>query len=64
MEDKLTVGQAAIALRYHPNHIRRLIRQGVMTAAKFGQFWIIDVKEVERVKSLQDEYGRLTKNPD
>ena len=59
MTDKLTVRQAAEALGYHPDHVRRLIRQETIEAEKVGGLvWMIDRAEVERIKREQ-ENGRL-----
>ena len=56
---KLTVKQAAVELGYHPNHLRRLLRQGVVKGEKLaGVLWQIEPEEVERVKQAQIE-GRL-----
>ena len=56
---KLTVKQAAIELGYHPNHLRRLLRQGVVKGEKLaGVLWQIEPEEVERVRQAQIE-GRL-----
>lgn len=57
--NKLTVKQAAKALGYHPDHVRRLLRAGVIRAEKVGGLvWLIDQEEVNRIKREQ-ENGRL-----
>ena len=58
MADKLTVKEAAKLLGYHQNHVYRLLRQGVIKGARFSRVWMIDRREVERVKSEQGEGGR------
>lgn len=57
--DKLTVDQAAELLDYHPDHVRRLLRQGRMEGEHFNRVWMIDREEVERLKALQFPSGRL-----
>jgi excisionase family DNA binding protein len=59
MSDKLTVAEAAELLGYHENHVRRLLRSGVIKAEQFSRIWIIDRSEVERVKALQSKGGRF-----
>ena len=51
----LTTQQAAELGGYHPNYIRRLIREGEVKARKFGPVWQVDrasllayVRKVER----------------
>ncbi len=59
MSERLTIKQAAQALGYHPDHVRRLIRAGVIQAEKVGGYvWLIDQAEIARVKREQQN-GRL-----
>jgi len=59
MADLLTVKQAAKELGYHPNHLRRLLRRGVIHGRKLRNGrWVITRREVERVKDRQTERGR------
>ena len=54
-----TVREAAEALGYHPDHVRRLLRAGVIQGEKLAGFlWLISQEEIERVKREQ-ENGRL-----
>lgn len=41
-EEWLTVNQAAQLAQYHPEHIRRLVRQGKINARKFSIVWQIN----------------------
>ena len=41
-EEWLTVEQAAELSRYHPNHIRRLLRSREISGRKWGQTWQVD----------------------
>lgn len=38
----MTVGEAAQLAQYHPNHVRRLLRTGRISGAKWGQTWMIN----------------------
>jgi len=62
VNDFLTAEQAATELGYHLNHLYRLLADKTVKGEKWGgKAWMISRKEIERVKSLQDEYGRLHK---
>jgi excisionase family DNA binding protein len=58
MGDKLTVAEAAKLLGYHENHVRRMLRSGVMKGEQFNRIWIIDRSEVERIRAAQTKGGR------
>jgi excisionase family DNA binding protein len=58
MGDKLTVAEAAKLLGYHENHVRRMLRSGVMKGEQFNRIWIISRSEVERIKAAQTKGGR------
>ena len=60
MADWLTVKEAAELLGYHPNHVRRLLREGRIVGHKLynGWYWAISMREVRRVQDLQTERGR------
>jgi excisionase family DNA binding protein len=58
-DTKLTAKETAQELGYHINHVYRLLAQGVMNGDRLGNYWLIDRDEVERLKALQDEHGRL-----
>ena len=40
-DEWLTVNDAAKLSGYHPEHIRRLVRQGAITAKKFSIVWMV-----------------------
>jgi hypothetical protein len=40
-EEWLSVNDAVKLSGYHPEHIRRLVRQGAITAKKFSIVWMI-----------------------
>jgi excisionase family DNA binding protein len=62
MSDPLTAQEAADELGYHIHHLYRLLRSGAIEARQFNRVWMIDRKEVERVKALQGPGGRLPKS--
>jgi len=58
---ELTAEEAAGQLGYHINHLYRLLADGTIRGRQFNRVWIIRQSEVDRVKNLQDEYGRIWK---
>ena len=40
-DEWLDVNEAAKLSGYHPEHIRRLVRQGAITAKKFSIVWMV-----------------------
>lgn len=49
IEAPLTVEDFARKIHYHPESVRRAIRQGRVKALKFGQDWRITLPEVRRI---------------
>jgi len=49
IEAPLTVEAAASLFFYHPESVRRAIRQGRIHAVRFGQGWRIPAPEVRRI---------------
>lgn len=45
----LTVEEVARAIRYHPESVRRAIRQGRIHAIQFGAGWRIPAAELRRI---------------
>ena len=62
MDRPLTAQEAADALGYTTDHLYRLLKEGTIQGRRFGQAWMIDHQEVERVKSLQGPKGRLPRS--
>ena len=58
MRDMLTVKETAKALKYHQNHVRRLLQAGTMKGSKIGNYWFVTQAEIARIKAGQDEHGR------
>ena len=40
-DEWLDVNEAAKLSGYHPEHVRRLVRQGAITAKKFSIVWMV-----------------------
>jgi len=59
MTRKMTAAEAAEELGYHLNHLYRLLKSGQVRGEQFNGVWIIERAEVDRVKAMQDERGRL-----
>jgi excisionase family DNA binding protein len=59
MSEKLTAKQAATILGYHVRHVHRLLKQGKLKGERFNRVWMVDAEGVERLKTQQNESGRL-----
>lgn len=57
MANKLTTNQVAEMLGYSVRHVQALLRLGAIKGEQFGRTWMIDCKEVERIKREQTEGG-------
>jgi len=57
----ITVEDAAKLAEYHPEHIRRLIRQGKIEARKFATVWQVDrsslIGYLNEIKDLGNKRG-------
>ncbi len=51
----LTVNEAAKLSGYHPEHIRRLVRQGAITAKKFSIVWMVNRKSLLTYTKSQEK---------
>ena len=55
----LTVNQAAEMSGYHPEHIRRLIREGEISARKFSIVWQVNRQSLlDYVQRKRDKKGK------
>ncbi len=58
-DDWITTKEAAEFSRYHPDHLRRLIRAGEIEARKFGIVWQVSRQSLlaylEAAKQSQDK---------
>ena len=59
MEGVLTAKDAAERLGYSLDHVYRLLKKGTLHGRRWGREWMISIEEIERIKALQDEHGRL-----
>jgi excisionase family DNA binding protein len=55
--DWLTVHEAAALAGYHPDHIRRLIRAGEVSARKFGPVWAVSQESLVAYLSRMEIQG-------
>jgi excisionase family DNA binding protein len=42
LQDLITVRDAAQLVGYHPEHVRELLRAGIVKGQKFGETWQVD----------------------
>lgn len=56
-DDWLTVQQAAKLSGYHPDHLRVLIRGGLIDARKFGPVWAINRHSLDAYIKKMRERG-------
>jgi len=59
VQGMLTTKQAAERLGYSVDHVYRLLKARVIRGRRWGREWMIPTDEVQRVKALQDDHGRL-----
>lgn len=59
IDEFVSVKEAAQILRYHRNHVYRLLREGKLEGKKFGGGWVVSVESVARIKSRQGDHGRV-----
>ena len=61
-EDWLTVQEAAKLSGYHPEYIRRLIRDNAIKAQKVSIIWLVDRESLQRYvdKASSSEDGRYS----
>jgi len=50
LNDFVTVSAAAHALKFHPETIRRLVRDGILAGQKWGKEWLVLKTSVEEYK--------------
>ena len=62
MKDEwLSVNEAAHLSGYHPEHIRRLVRQGAVTAKKFSIVWMVSKNSLLSYMKGQEKPPQDTK---
>lgn len=57
MPDWIDVSEAAAKAGYHPDHLRRLIRQGRIEAKKRGTMWWVDKASLLDYMATVEELG-------
>jgi excisionase family DNA binding protein len=63
MPDWIDVSEAAEKAGYHPDHLRRLIRQGKIGAKKRGTMWWIDKASLLEYMATVEELGNSRFGP-
>jgi excisionase family DNA binding protein len=63
--DWMTTQEAANLSGYHPDHVRRLIRAGLITARKWGNAWMISRESLlSYMVKVESEGARRGPKPD
>ncbi len=62
-DEWLTVNEAAKLSGYHPEHIRRLVRQGAITAKKFSIVWMVSRDSLLTYMKSQDKVSPQDQKP-
>lgn len=62
-EEWLTTDQASKLSGYHPDHLRRLIRSGELSARKFGPVWQINRQALDEYLVAAMESGDKRRGP-
>lgn len=47
LDQFMTVSSAAKSLKFHPETVRRLVRDGILTGQKWGKEWLVLKSSVE-----------------
>ncbi len=62
--DWLTTEEAASLAGYHPNHIRRLIKAGEISARKWGHDWMVSRSSLLKyLRQVEAEGGKRGPKP-
>ena len=56
-DDWITTTEASEISSYHPDHIRRLVRDGRIRAKKFGPVWQVSKESLEKYILHQEDLG-------
>lgn len=62
-EEWITVTEAAEISGYHPEHIRRLIREGMIHARKFGPLWQVSYPSLMEYQALSVQSDDRRRGP-
>ena len=60
-DEWLTVSEAAKLSGYHPEHVRRLVRQGSITAKKFSIVWMVSKNSLLSYMRSQEKPSQVQK---
>ena len=56
--DLITVRDAAQLVGYHPEHVRELLRAGIVKGQKFGETWQVDRADLLIYANRQAKSGK------
>lgn len=59
LADYMTTQEAADRLRFHVDHIRRMLRQGDLQGKKVGNMWFVAKKSVEKYLAETKDMGKF-----
>jgi excisionase family DNA binding protein len=59
----ITTAEAAELTGYHPVHIRRLMREGLIEGKKFGRDWMVNRASVQAYIDKMQELGPAKYDP-
>ena len=59
LKDYMTTEEAAKRLGFHPDHIRRMLRQGDLTGDKMGITWLVSKKSVDDYKKRTEGLSKF-----
>ncbi len=62
-DEWLTVNEAAKLSGYHPEHVRRLVRQGAITAKKFSIVWMVSRDSLLAYTKSQEKVSPKDQKP-
>jgi helix-turn-helix protein len=62
-DEWLNVNEAAKLSGYHPEHIRRLVRQGAITAKKFSIVWMVSRNALLAYMKSQEKVSPKDQKP-
>lgn len=63
MPNLALIEHAAKESSYHPNHIRYLVRKGLIKGEKYGGIWLIDVDSLKAYEAAMKAEGTQKHTP-
>lgn len=63
IEEWISINDAAECSGYHPEHLRRLIRDGIIDARKFGPLWQVNYRSLMEYKAIAEKSDDKRRGP-